>query len=128
MPSTDSEPEQEQYQYSNEDVEQLNKMLADNFQDAQKSLAGHRKIVITLANIQHKASQYGMEEEFNKGFSRLMNRVLPIKKNEGCADRMVKLCQSFCDYVQKQQSKYIYWEYIVKQVVLTRFCSRIRYE
>lgn len=99
--TNETETEHEQYEPTAEDLEKLHNLLAKEFQDAQKSLAGHRKIVASLKNIQAQAATFGMEKEFNKCYARLMNRVLPIKKNEASADRLVKLCQTFCIQIQQ---------------------------
>lgn len=105
MTSENENVENEQYEPTDEDLDKLRRLLAKEFQDAQKSLAGHRKIVASLKNIQSQAVAFGMEKEFNKQYARLMNRVLPVKKNEASADRLVKLCQTFCIQIQ-QECKY----------------------
>ncbi|ODQ66377.1 hypothetical protein NADFUDRAFT_13391, partial [Nadsonia fulvescens var. elongata DSM 6958] len=77
----------------------LRTAIAQVFQDAQKSAAGHRKLVVTLKTIQTQAEEVGLEQEFNKFFNRMINRVLPVKKNELSADRVVRFCDTFVRYL-----------------------------
>lgn len=69
--------------------------LADVFQQAQSTYAGHRKHIAVLKKIQIKASQQGYSDAFNYWFNKLVTRVLPLKKNEVVGDRIIKLVAAF---------------------------------
>lgn len=92
---------------SESDILKLHSLIADEFQDAQRSVATHRKIVASLANIQYQAAQHGMELEFNKAYARYMNLVLTVKKSEPIGDRLVTLCRTFCEYTKRQCKFYL---------------------
>lgn len=87
------------------DVLHLRRLMGSNFTDAQKTVASHRKIVAALKNYQDRASGAGLEDEFNRTFVRMVNRVLPVKKGEKCADRIIKLVESFVSFIQEKEDK-----------------------
>lgn len=87
------------------DIITLRKLIAQNFQDGQRTVASHRKIVATLKNYQDKAVSVGLEDEFNLTFVKMVNRVLPIKKGEKAADRIVQLCENFVAYIQAKDEE-----------------------
>ncbi|KAK9241367.1 nuclear condensing complex subunit [Lipomyces kononenkoae] len=72
------------------------------FQDAQRSITSHRKLCIKLRAMQQQATSQGYEEEFNRKFASLLNRVLPIKKSEPAAEKIVKFCTQFVEYNNSQ--------------------------
>ncbi|KAG0668341.1 chromosome condensation complex Condensin, subunit G [Maudiozyma exigua] len=76
--------------------------LADVFQQAQVSYAGHRKHIAVLKKIQTKASQQGYSDAFNYWFNKLVTRILPLKKNEIIGDRIVKLIAAFIASLDKE--------------------------
>ena len=76
--------------------------LADVFQQAQLSYAGHRKHIAVLKKIQTKASVQGYSDAFNYWFNKLVTRVLPLKKNEVIGDRIVKLIAAFIASLDKE--------------------------
>ncbi|CAN6674321.1 condensin complex subunit 3 [Trichomonascus vanleenenianus] len=88
---------------SEDDIYTLRRLVAEAFQNAQKSVASHRKLVVSLKSVQDKASNAGIEEFFNRIFVKMVNRVLGIKKNEGCAERIVKFCESFVTHISSSQ-------------------------
>ena len=90
---------------SDNDVATMNNLIAQCFQNAQKSVSSHRKVVATLKNIQDKAVSAGLESHVNLAFCRMVNLVLPVKKSEGCADRIVKLVESFVTYIQQKETE-----------------------
>ena len=71
------------------------KSVAEVFQKAQGSYAGHRKHIAVLKKIQSKAVEQGYEDAFNFWFNRLVTKILPLKKNEVIGDRIVKLVAAF---------------------------------
>lgn len=76
--------------------------IADVFQQAQLSYAGHRKHIAILKKIQDKAVQNGFEESFNYWFNKFVLKVLPLKKNEIIGDRIVKLIAAFIASLDKE--------------------------
>lgn len=81
--------------------EQILHSIAQVFQDAQNSYVGHRKYLTILKKIQQRAFELGNEDDFNLCFCRLVNKVLPVKKSEDVADRIVKLVANFASSLQK---------------------------
>lgn len=76
--------------------------IADVFQQAQLSYAGHRKHIAILKKIQDKAVENGFEESFNYWFNKFVLKVLPLKKNEIIGDRIVKLIAAFIASLDKE--------------------------
>lgn len=77
------------------DVEEINESMAKVFQEAQGSLSGHRRLVVILTNIQQKAIAKGYEEAFSYKLTKLINKILPLKKGEASGDRIIKFCSVF---------------------------------
>lgn len=69
--------------------------IADVFQKAQSTYAGHRKHIAVLKKIQTKAVSQGYGSAFNYWFNTLVTKILPLKKNEVVGDRIVKLIAAF---------------------------------
>ena len=76
------------------------------FGDAQKSMAGHRKLVVSLRKIQEsccyepqKPGKGNLDEfdenDFNIELARCIVRILPIKKTEPVGDRIIKFLGQF---------------------------------
>ena len=80
------------------------KTIQTIFQEAQKSAATHRKLVNSLRTVQVTCIQQNTEERFNKEFIRCLNRVLPVKKSEPTADRVVKFVGHFIQHVQDKST------------------------
>ncbi|KAK3707340.1 chromosome condensation complex Condensin, subunit G [Vermiconidia calcicola] len=86
----------------------LRRAICNVFGDAQKSTAGHRKLVISLRKIQEqccyepvnltKARKQGEsfeEEDFNDEVVRCVLRLLPVRKAEPAGDRVVRFLGTF---------------------------------
>ncbi|KAI1007944.1 Condensin complex subunit 3 [Podosphaera aphanis] len=80
----------------------LRTQISTIFRDAQRNIAGHRKLVASLCKIQENCcyqSELGKkkaigtenfgEEEFKSEFTRCVIRILPVKKSESVGDRVV---------------------------------------
>ncbi|ONH64661.1 Condensin complex subunit 3 [Cyberlindnera fabianii] len=80
--------------------EQIQKALAQVFQNSQQSVAGHRKQVLILKAIQARAETLGHEESFNYYFCQVVNKVLVVKRTESAGDRIAKLVASFVQSLQ----------------------------
>ena len=76
------------------------KTIQTIFKESQKSVATHRKLVNSLRTVQLTCTQQNNEDAFNTEFIKCLNRVLPIKKSEPTADRVVKFIGHFIQHVQ----------------------------
>ena len=65
------------------------------FQDAQLGLAGHRKLVVILKNVFKKAIELNQINFFAMCFTKLLSKVLPLKRGVLAGDRIVKFCYLF---------------------------------
>ena len=129
----------------------LRNNIVEVFADAQRSLTGHRKLVVKLRKIQEyccglrvvpKEGEQGKkgkrgrtslgalgfddregvaEKEFNVEVSRCLLRVLGVKKAEGAGDRVVKFLGTF---LRTATEKGEIISLGSKCAVLTRFRSR----
>jgi condensin complex subunit 3 len=80
----------------------LRTQISSIFRDAQKSTAGHRKLVINLRKIQEaccyettsKKAKTGAEdfeeEEFTYEVTRCVLRVMPVKKSESAGEKVIR--------------------------------------
>ncbi|ODV78488.1 chromosome condensation complex Condensin, subunit G [Suhomyces tanzawaensis NRRL Y-17324] len=84
-----------------ETVDEIRNAVSHVFQDAQLSLSGHRKLVLVMKNIMNKAIELNFAEHFAMYFTKLINKILPLKKGEQVADRIAKFCSSFVASVSK---------------------------
>ncbi|KAG8932901.1 hypothetical protein FRC01_011776 [Tulasnella sp. 417] len=99
------------------DIEELSERLAPIFQQAQFSLANHRKNVVSLHQIHEQAAQVteslgkgkGIqltgEAAFNKAFISMVNRILPIKKGVSQADKSIKFVAAFVRYTSEKATE-----------------------
>lgn len=76
------------------------KTIQTIFSESQKSAVTHRKLVNSLRTVQLTCIQQNNEDAFNGEFIRCLNRVLPVKKSEPTADRVVKFIGHFIQHVQ----------------------------
>lgn len=95
-------------------VAALSVAIPQIFQEVQKNATNHRKNAMTLRKLQLKCSKYtplnyeaASEEEeeatngelmFNEEFVRNLNKVLPIKKGQLNAERVVKFVAFFAAF------------------------------
>ena len=56
--------------------------IADVFQQAQRTYAGHRKHIAVLKKIQSKAYQQGYSEAFNYWFNKLVTKIFPNEEEK----------------------------------------------
>ncbi|KAG5437937.1 hypothetical protein PCANB_000283 [Pneumocystis canis] len=80
----------------------IKQKIRQHFHDAQTSTATHRKLVNSLRHIHEKQIEKGLEgeNEFNKEFLRNIFKILPLKKNEQTADRIIKFCAHYIQHIQ----------------------------
>lgn len=87
------------------DLDGIYDAMAHVFQDAQMTLSGHRKLVIILRNIFNRCIELGFEDSFSMKFSKLINRILPLKKGEQVGDRIIKFCSVFVATLYKDEQQ-----------------------
>ena len=91
----------------------LHASIPPHFQQAQHSLANHRKNIVSLHRIHLKVSSITEpasdgrvrpigEKAFNEVFVGCLDRVLPIKKGVPNADRVCKFVAAYVTYAQEQ--------------------------
>jgi condensin complex subunit 3 len=82
----------------------FDKSIRQVFQEAQNSIASHRKLVNTLRNIQEQYSLKGEDGEqlFINEILCCIDLVLPVKRSESCADRLLKFCVFFIHHLQEK--------------------------
>jgi len=86
--------------------------LPPHFQQAQHSLANHRKNIVSLHRLHlacsaiseqtPKGTRLVGEKAFNDSFFSCLNRVLNLKKGVSNADRVIKFTAAYCKYTQEQ--------------------------
>lgn len=82
----------------------LRTRMCGAFGDAQRTLAGHRKLVVGLRKIQEACvyessdSSYGSEDDFNVEFARCVIRIMGVKKSEGAGDKLIRFVGFFLRY------------------------------
>lgn len=96
------------------ELSSLDELIAPIFQQAQFTLANHRKNVVSLHRIHVQAAQItetlpkgrGVqltgEAAFNKSFIGMVNRVLPVKRGVSQADKAVKFVAAFVRYAMEK--------------------------
>ncbi|KAL9128611.1 MAG: hypothetical protein Q9217_002745 [Psora testacea] len=96
----------------------LRSQICNVFSDAQKTTAGHRKLVVHLRKIQEhcvceppssrgntgqEREQFG-EDDFNVEFARCVIRLMGVKKSEGVGDRLVRFIAFFLRHASEKVS------------------------
>lgn len=101
MPS-DTEPTFENPEESHSTNSKIFRAVADVFQNAQSTYAGHRRHIAVLKRIQAKAVEQGYEEVFNYWFDKMVTLVLPLKRTEPVGDRIVRLVGGFISSIEHE--------------------------
>jgi len=82
------------------------------FQDAQRSLATHRKNATALRKIYQKHCKTEENEKlFIKEFFRNLNKILVIKKGQISADRSLKFIVEFIKFSLKKETGIFLYNY-----------------
>ena len=87
----------------------LRNRLCSIFGDAQRTIAGHRKLVISLrrvqeaccyqpVNVKGNGAPEGEEEDFDAEFSRCVVRLLTVNKGESVGDRLIRFLGLFLQH------------------------------
>ncbi|UZJ54809.1 hypothetical protein CBS101457_004129 [Exobasidium rhododendri] len=108
MPATTSASESSR----NAVLESVPTTLPLHFQQAQHSLANHRKNIVSLYRLHLACSAFSEqtskgtrmvgEKVFNEAFISCLNRVLNLKKGVSNADRVIKFTAAYSKYTQDQ--------------------------
>ena len=89
------------------------------FKDAQRSTAGHRKLVINLRKVQEaccyepqaRTKKTGAEDfdesEFNAEFVRSVLRVMPVKRSEAAGERVIRFIGLFLRHANGKDNELI---------------------
>jgi len=97
------------------------------FQDAQRSLATHRKNAAALRKIiQKHCKNEETEQSFIKEFNRNLNKILVVKKGQIAADRSLKFVVEFIKFSVKKENGNFLFKYlnIVKHnIYINPYCS-----
>lgn len=82
-----------------------------DFHDAQTSTAVHRKLVNSLRHIHEEEVERGeeREKEFIGEFLANIFRILPLKKNELTADRVIKFCGHYIQHIREKSMENNEW-------------------
>ncbi|CUS23527.1 LAQU0S10e02476g1_1 [Lachancea quebecensis] len=96
----DTEPTLENPEESHSINSKIFRAVADVFQNAQSTYAGHRRHIAVLKRIQAKAVEQGYEEVFNYWFDKMVTLVLPLKRTEPVGDRIVRLVGGFISSIE----------------------------
>ncbi|EKD14712.1 uncharacterized protein L3040_002860 [Drepanopeziza brunnea f. sp. 'multigermtubi'] len=99
---------------------ELRTQISSIFRDAQRTTAGHRKLVINLRKIQEAccyeptASSSSRkktgaedfdEEQFTAELTRCVLRVMPVKKSESVGERAIRFIGSFLRYASEKDNE-----------------------
>ncbi|KAG7891812.1 hypothetical protein KL936_001755 [Ogataea polymorpha] len=82
--------------------EQIELAIRKCFQESQLSVSSHGKQIAILRALQRKCREQKLQSQFNELFCKLVNKVLPIKRNEPVGDRIVKFISSFVNSINPE--------------------------
>ncbi|RCK57346.1 Condensin complex subunit 3 [Candida viswanathii] len=85
--------------------DELRHAMMHVFQDAQMGLAGHRKLVVILKSVFQKAIELNQTQYFCMWFTKLLSKVLPLKRGELSGDRIVKFTFLFVNGLVKDAAE-----------------------
>lgn len=101
----------------------LRTQICNVFNDAQKSAAGHRKLVVGLRKIQEACCyeptrpgklgrQEFNEDDFNVEIARCVIRLMGVKRSEAVGDRIIRFLGFFlCHASEKGQETSLRWSH-----------------
>jgi len=97
---------------------ELRTQIGSIFRDAQRTTAGHRKLVINLRKIQEaccyeptssKKNKTGAEdfdeEQFTDEFTRCVLRIMPVKKSESVGERAIRFTGLFLRHANEKDNE-----------------------
>ncbi|TXT10982.1 hypothetical protein VHUM_01733 [Vanrija humicola] len=96
-------------------TETLPSVVPPIFDQAQGTTANHRKNIVQLRKVQEKCAEITEktpkgerlvgERAFSSIFIDMVNRILPVKKGVGVADRIVKFVAGYVTYITEQDAE-----------------------
>ncbi|CAI5758698.1 unnamed protein product [Candida verbasci] len=75
--------------------DQIKIAMTHVFQDSQTGISGHRKLVIVMKHIFYKSADINQLEYFIMCFTKMLNRMLLLKKGDIYGDRIAKFISVF---------------------------------
>ena len=78
-----------------ENMAEVEKSVRETFQEAQRTVSVHKTQVVILKTLYERSREMGQLDKFSALICRLINKTLPLKRNEPAADRIVKFVSSF---------------------------------
>lgn len=78
-----------------EDSDEIEKAVRQAFQEAQRTVSVHKTQVVILRTIYQRCRDLGLLEEFGQLFCRMINKILPTKRTDRSANRIVKFISTF---------------------------------
>ena len=76
-------------------VEEIQSAMRKAFHESQTTVAAHKRQLVILKAVMHRAISMKVMDDFTSFFCLMLNKVLPIKKNLKCGDKVVKFVSSF---------------------------------
>ncbi|ODV87428.1 hypothetical protein CANARDRAFT_182438, partial [[Candida] arabinofermentans NRRL YB-2248] len=77
------------------DFDQIQIVIRKVFQDCQSSISTHKRQLVILKATQQRCRELNMSDQFNGLFLKLINKLLPIKRNEPVGDKIVRFVTAF---------------------------------
>ncbi|GMG19289.1 unnamed protein product [Ambrosiozyma monospora] len=78
---------------------EIEQAIRKAFQNAQNTVSVHKREVAVLKTIQLRSLRLGFSKQFNDLFIKMVNKILPLKKNEPVGDRIIKFVTSFVNAI-----------------------------
>lgn len=78
-----------------EGMEEVQKNVRETFQEAQRTVSVHKTQVVILRTLYERSRELGHLDEFTALICKLINKILPVKRKDPAADRIVKFVSSF---------------------------------
>lgn len=86
--------------------DEIYKLMLCVFIDAQANVLSHRKLLAVLQHLWNKLKELDEVDQFTRFFNKMINRILPVKKGEKSADRLVKfVAQVVSDITKTEENK-----------------------
>ncbi|GME73432.1 unnamed protein product [Ambrosiozyma monospora] len=79
--------------------DEIEQAIRKAFQNAQNTVSVHKREVAVLKTIQLRSLKLGFSKQFNDLFIKMVDKILPLKKNEPVGDRIIKFVTSFVNAI-----------------------------
>lgn len=88
------------------DPAEIKSVMRHVFNDAQANALGHRKLIVVLKHLWRKLQELSATSQFIHFFTQLINYVLPCKRGEKSADRIVKFVGQFVGELSRDEDSH----------------------